>query len=191
MGPVGQRVARVEVGEDPAQLVDLLAQRRVAGLRLLLDALQPPLHVVAVGDEQLELEVLEVVRGRRAVRVRVEHDEQRVDLAQRPQQRRPGAGHVLHADRRRRDLARGDDDGELVEPLVGDRRHPDVRLAVALGARLRERGEERGLARPGQTDDADFECHGPTLSAHGAAWVRLWGRRPSSGATRARDAAAT
>ena len=60
---VAQRVARIEVGEQRLQLLDLLAQPRVARLRLLLDPLQPPLDVVAVGDEQLELERLQVAGG--------------------------------------------------------------------------------------------------------------------------------
>ena len=50
--------------------------------------------MVAVGDEQLEAQRLEVVRGHAGAREAVEDDEQRVDLAQVPEQRRPGAGHV-------------------------------------------------------------------------------------------------
>ena len=72
---VAQRLARVDVGEDLLQLLDLGAQLRVAGLRLLLDALDPLLDVVAVGDEQLELELLEIVGL-------ANDDEQRVDLPQ-------------------------------------------------------------------------------------------------------------
>jgi hypothetical protein len=43
-----------------AQLIDLGAQLQVTRLRLLLDALEPPLDVITVGYQQLELEVLEV-----------------------------------------------------------------------------------------------------------------------------------
>ena len=53
---VGERRSRVDVREHLAELLDLGAQLRVARLRLLLDPLDPPLDVVAVGDEQLELE---------------------------------------------------------------------------------------------------------------------------------------
>ena len=88
-------------------------QLRVARLRLLRDALEPPLDVVAVGDEQLELQRLEVVGRHPRAGEAVEHDEQRVDLPQVAEQRRPGAAHVDDADRGRRDLARVDDVGEL------------------------------------------------------------------------------
>ena len=100
------RPAGVEVVEQGAQLVDLPAQCRVAGLRLLLDSLQPPLDVVAVGDEQLELEVLQIPLRIRTRREAVEHDEQRIHLAERTEQRRAGARNVLHADRGRGDLLR-------------------------------------------------------------------------------------
>ena len=53
----------------------------------------------------------------------VEHDEQRVDLAEVAEQRRPGPGHVLDAHRDRGDLLGRDDLGERVEPLVGDLGH--------------------------------------------------------------------
>ena len=58
-------------GEHLAQPLDLGPQLRVARLRLLLDALEPAGDVVAVGDEQLELQVLEVAaRDRRPARSR-------------------------------------------------------------------------------------------------------------------------
>src|ERR671922_2221348 len=79
-------MARVEVREQAVELLDLAFQLRVAGLRLLGDALEPALDVVAVGDEQLELQRLEIVRGHAGAGEAVEHDEQRVDLAQVPQQ---------------------------------------------------------------------------------------------------------
>ena len=64
-------VPGVDVREHLAELLDLDAELRVARLRLLLDPLEPPLDVVAVGDEQLELQVLEVAApGRRPARSR-------------------------------------------------------------------------------------------------------------------------
>src|SRR5581483_3273690 len=57
---VREHAARVDVREDPLQLVDLRTQLRITRLRLLLDPVEAPLDVVAVGDEQLEPEVLEV-----------------------------------------------------------------------------------------------------------------------------------
>ena len=84
----------------------------VAGLRLLLDPLEPTLDVVAVGDEQLELERLEVV-VRRRVRPRSRGARR---AARRPAEGSRAAPHrprdVLHAHRRRRDLARLHDLGE-------------------------------------------------------------------------------
>jgi len=49
------------VSEHLLQLIELAADLCVARLRLLLDALEPALDMVAVGDEQLELERLEIV----------------------------------------------------------------------------------------------------------------------------------
>jgi signal peptidase I len=52
---------------------------------LLLDALEPAFDVIAVRDKQLELQRLEVVvRNTRAGKA-VQHHEQRVDLAQIPE----------------------------------------------------------------------------------------------------------
>ena len=90
-------------------------------------------------------------------------DEQRVHLAQVPEQRGPGAGHVLHADRRGRDLLRRDDLRQRVEPLVRDLRHADVRLAVLAAAGLRQRREERRLPRAGQAHDSHLERHARSL----------------------------
>ena len=79
--------------------LDLGAQLRVARLRLLVDPLEPRLDVVAVGDEQLELErPRAAAAGSAPGREAVEHGEQRVDLAQVAEQRRarsrerPGRG---------------------------------------------------------------------------------------------------
>src|SRR3954447_15966837 len=109
-GKIGERRARVGVGKDLAQLLDLRPQLRIARLRLLLDSLETPLDVVAIRDEQLELPVLHVTaaaggeklelevlqdRGRLAPRREaVEDDEQGVHLPQRPEQRRAGSRDV-------------------------------------------------------------------------------------------------
>ena len=58
----------------------------------------------------------------------VRDGEQRVDLAQAAEEGRAGAGHVLHPHRGRRHLLRADELREPLEPVVGDRRHADVRL---------------------------------------------------------------
>ena len=55
---VGDRPARLDVREQGLEPVDLLLQLRVARLRLLPGPLEALLDVVAVGDEQLELERL-------------------------------------------------------------------------------------------------------------------------------------
>ena len=102
---VGERPAGVDVREHLLQLLELAADLRVTGLRLLLDALEPALDVVAVGDEQLELERLEIVVRRRVRAEAAQHHEQRVDLPEVPELRCARAGHVLDADRRGRDLA--------------------------------------------------------------------------------------
>ncbi len=102
------------MGEQPLQLLRLPLQLRVAGLRLLRNALEAPLDMVAVGDEQLELQRLEVVRRDARAGEAVEHDEQRVDLAQVAEQRRPGAAHLDDTHRGRRHLARLHDVGELL-----------------------------------------------------------------------------
>jgi hypothetical protein len=59
--PLREGPARVEMCEQPLQLCGLRLQARIPGFRLLPDALQPALDVVAVGDEELELQRLEVV----------------------------------------------------------------------------------------------------------------------------------
>ena len=156
---VGERLAGVDVRQHVRELVDLGAQACVARLRLLRHTLEPSLDVIAVGDEQLEAERLEI-----AVRIRVrpeaaQDDEQRVDLAQVSELRVAAAGDVLHPDRRRRDLARVHDLGQRLEAVVGDRRDPHVRLAVLAARGLRQRGEQRRLAAAGRTDDPDLERH--------------------------------
>ena len=83
--PVGERPPRVEVSEERLELSELGTLRRLARLRFLRDPLVAALDVVAVGDEQLELQGLEVVLGGRSVREAVEHREDRVDLAKVPE----------------------------------------------------------------------------------------------------------
>ena len=60
-GPVAQRALVVDVRDQPLEQLDLRAQRRVARLRVLSDALEPSLDVVPIGDEQLQLERRQVV----------------------------------------------------------------------------------------------------------------------------------
>jgi hypothetical protein len=153
-------VAGVEVREQLLQHVDLLAQRGIARLRLLLHPLQSPLDVIAVGHQELKLQCLEVGARARALREAVGYGQDRVHLAQATEQRGPGSGHVNDSDRGGRDLARADERGHSVEPLVRDRCHADVLLAERTGrTRLRQRVEECRLARPRQAHDPDFERH--------------------------------
>ena len=83
--------------------------------------------------------------------------------------------HELHG--RGQDLGRPEHLGEPRQPVVGYADHADVRLDggervvrredVVLGQGV----EERRLARVGESDDADGECHGPGV--YGAnAWDR-------------------
>ena len=72
------------------------------------------------------------------------------------------AGDVVEVDRVVDDVRRADRRGDPVEPLVAHRHDGDVRLdrrervVRRLGARPRERVEQRGLARVGHADDADL-----------------------------------
>ena len=163
--PVGERPPGVEMRKERRQRLELGPLGRVARLRLLRDALVPALDVVAVGDEELELQGLEVVRGCRIRGEAVEHGEDRVDLAEVAEQLRAGARHVDDPNRRRRDLLRLDERRQPSESVVGDRRHADVRLVghgrvrSDLRARARERVEERRLAAVRQTHDPDLERH--------------------------------
>jgi hypothetical protein len=164
--PVGERATGVEVREELGQLLELRSSRGVTRLRLLLDALVPALDVVAVRNEQLEPKRLEVVRRRRALREAVEHREDRVHLAQVPEQLGAGARHIDHPDRGGRRLLRGDELGEPAEPVVRDRRHADIglvghgRVSRDLGARAGQGIEQRRLAAVREPDDPHFERHG-------------------------------
>jgi len=79
---------------------------------------------------------------------------------------RASTGNVLDTNRCRRHLLRSDEIGESIETVVRDCGHADVGL-VRLGgvcrdlrARLRERVEQRRLARVWESYDADLERHG-------------------------------
>ena len=117
--------------EQLLEELDLLAQLHVTGLRLLRDAFEPLLDVVAVGDEQLELQRLEIVGGNLRAGEAVEHDEQRVDLPKVAEQRRPGPAHLGDADRRRRHLARLDDVRQLLQARIGIAAMPTSPCAFA------------------------------------------------------------
>jgi len=75
--------------------------------------------------------------------------------------------HELH--RGRRDLLRLDQGHQFIQSRVGHRGDADVRIdgceGVGCGgrARLRQGVEEGGLARVGQSDDADLQAHGNLL----------------------------
>ena len=157
--PIRQRAAGVEMCEQRLQLGHLRPQRRIAGFRLLRHAFEPSLDVIAIRDEQLELQRLEI--GRRLARARpaVQHGEQRVDLPEVPEQRRARAGHVDDANRGRRDLLRRDDARELIEALVRDRRHPDMLLPDARRLGMRQRTEQSRRPCIGQADDSHLHGH--------------------------------
>ena len=103
---VAEGAAGVEMREQRLERGRLSPQPRITRLRLRSHALEPRLDVVAVCDEQLQLELLEVAGGIGARREPVDHAQQRVDAPEVAEQRRAGAGHVLHADRGRRRLRR-------------------------------------------------------------------------------------
>ena len=99
--------------QHPFELGHLLLQLQFARLRLLRDALEPPLDMIPIGNQQLEPQRLQVVGGNPGAREAVEDDEQRIHLAQIPQQLGPGAPHLDDSNRRGRDLAGLDHAGDL------------------------------------------------------------------------------
>ena len=141
--------------EQPFELFRLLLELEIARLRLLRHALEPLLDMVAIGDEQLELQRLEIVRRNPRSGEAVEHDEKRIDLPQITQERRPRTAHLDDTDRRRRHLARLHDVGELLQAWVGDRRHSDLAARTRTGQRF----EQHRLAGARQPDDPDLEGH--------------------------------
>ncbi len=139
------------------EVLDFRAQLRVARLRLLRHALQPALHVVTVGGEQLERELLGVAARVARAGPPVEHREDQVDLAQVAEQLRTGSRDIDDPDRGGRDLLRADRLGELAKPIVGHGRHADVVATRRL--RARERAKERRLAGVREPNDPDLERH--------------------------------
>ena len=87
--------------------------------------------MVAVGDEQLELQRLEVVLRHARAGEAVEDDEQRVDLPQLAEQLRPGPGTSTTRTAAGVTLRACTTSRELVEPRVGDLRHADVAVRAA------------------------------------------------------------
>src|SRR5262249_46965158 len=99
---------------------------RLAGLRLLADPLEPALDMIAICDEELELQRLEIVTRRPGTRESVQHDEQSIDLTQISEQRRTCPAHLDDANRRRRHLSSVDDLCDTGQPFVRNRGHADV-----------------------------------------------------------------
>ena len=69
------------MGEQTFELGDLLAEARVAGLRLGANPVEALLDVIAVGDDELELDRLQVVGGIGLRAEVVQHGDQCVRLA--------------------------------------------------------------------------------------------------------------
>ena len=95
-----------------------LPRRRVSRLRVLAHLLQPALDVVAIGDDHLQLQGLEIARGIGVLREPVDDGQQRVGLPEPAGNVDLRRGHVDDADRRRRDLARPDELREATDPIV-------------------------------------------------------------------------
>ena len=83
--------ARLDVREDAFQVADLVAQPRVARLRLRANAIESLLDVVAVGDDELELDRLEVVVGISLGPEAPQHCDQGVGLTELAENRRAQA----------------------------------------------------------------------------------------------------
>ena len=161
--PVAQRLAGVQPLEHALQVGSLLAQLRVARLRLLAHALEAALDMVAVGDQQLQLEPLEVAL--------------RIGAA--PRSRRPPP--CSASTRRRFPSSCGPVPGTSVTRAAAGVTFAAETTAAscpsrssAIGAmptcslpksgpdaRAREHVEERGLPRGRQTDDSCFQHLGP------------------------------
>jgi hypothetical protein len=109
--------------------------------------------MIAVGDEQLEAQRLQIVGRDARAGETVEHDEQRIDLAEVAEQLRAGPANLDDTDRCRRHLPCADDVRNLRQARIRDSRHADV----AGRARTGQRVEERRLARARQPDDPNLE----------------------------------
>ena len=96
-GKLAQRTVLRQELESRLQLHHLVAQRGVAGLRLLPDALEPALHVLLVGDEQLEMKRGKVGFGIRTAREGVDHGDERICAPERPELRRARSRRVENA----------------------------------------------------------------------------------------------
>ena len=147
------------MGEEAFELGDLLSQARVAGLRLGANPVEALLDVIAVGDDELELDRLQVVGGIRLRAEVVQHGDQGVRLAQLAEDGRAQTGRVDEPDRRRRRLGGALDLRDGIEPLVRNRRDAHVLLAVRRRRDAREGGEEGRLARARQAHDSDVQRH--------------------------------
>ncbi len=192
--PVDQ--AGVEPGQDDLLALVRLALGRRAVAAGRLEPLEPALGHRQVGQDELEVEPLDVPpRVDRAIGMRrrgileCAHDmEQGVRVAQ------PGevlGGQLLGPDvalgrggRRRQvgvgdvgldDLLRLEDRGEALEPRVGDLDDADVELhpaeSAGLGVAPGQRVEDGGLTRSGKPDDRDL--HAARLSPIAAIGVRV------------------
>ena len=120
LAAVGERAAGLEVREEPLE-----ARRPPAQLRgspdfaCFCDPLEPPLDVVAVGDEQLELQRLEVACGSAPAENPSTTASSASTWRRLPSSCGAGAGDVDDADRGRRHLARA---RRAREPRRGGRR---------------------------------------------------------------------
>ncbi len=143
-------------------------------LQVLLDALQPLLHLAEVVDDEVEVDVLDVAQGIDWPDVRngvvfegAHHVRQRVDIAQVGGEgslvqrffRQRGHVGVFHA--RMDEFLRVVEGGQAVEAVVGNFGHAEVRLArIAMRALrhllLRKHDEQRCFAYQRQADDAGF-----------------------------------
>jgi hypothetical protein len=121
--------------------------------------------VVAVGDDQLKPEALDVRGGVRSTREAIQDGEERVGLTELARDLGPPPGHVDDPDRGGCRLLRPDEGRELLEPLVGDDGHSHVRLRRHgrirgdFGPRVRQRVEQCRLPGIGETHDPDLQRH--------------------------------
>ena len=129
-GEVEDGTAGLDVRVQCLELRHLLAQRRLTGLGLDPNPLEPLLHVLGVGHQQLQPQLLEIPCGIRPRREGIGDGEQGVRAAEVPEQRSSCSGHVLNPDLCERHLWGAFDLGDASQPLVRDGRHADVRLRL-------------------------------------------------------------
>ena len=129
--------------------------------------------MIAIGDDQLETQRLEIGPGIRLFREAVEHGEKSISLPELTGDLGTSRN-VDDPDGRRGHLLRADDLGEPFEAVVGDDSHPevgllcDVRVGRHLRAGVRQGVEERRLPGVGKADDADPKRHGNLGAEAGA-----------------------